>query len=102
MQTALHRPNSRRTGWLVPVQAAGISEVTVHREKETYLCVIPQVPQVYYYYFTVENFQGSKEKKNKRISAMVISLSRGGEVASFERIFINQRKIIGLETQSTC
>lgn len=63
MQTALHRPNSRRTGWLVPVQAAGISEVTVHREKETYLCVIPQVPQVYYYYFTVENFQGSKEKK---------------------------------------
>lgn len=45
------------------MQAACISEVTVHREKETYSCVIPQAPQVYHYYsFTTENFQGSKEK----------------------------------------
>lgn len=51
LHSVLHRPNSKRTGWLVPVQAAGISEVTVHREKEIFFCVISQAPQVYYYYF---------------------------------------------------
>lgn len=82
LRSALHRPNSRRTGWLVPVETAGISEVTVHREKETYFCLIPQASQVHYYYsFTTENIQGSKEKNY--ISAMVFYLftlrRRGGK-----------------------
>lgn len=48
--------------------------------------------------FTTENFHGSKGKKNIYISEMVIcSLLWRGEVASFERLCLNQRKIVGLK-----
>lgn len=59
VHSAMYRPRSKMTDWLVPMKVAYISEVTVHREKE-----IGSKPQKFHFIsgFTSEDFQGSVEK----------------------------------------